>query len=98
MLVIDRGTVATLARRHHVARLCLFGSGTTDAFDPERSNADFLVEYSPHSPTPFEDYSGLKEALASTLGRPVDLVSLSSLENPHLAESAAKTMVVIYEA
>src|SRR5699024_9894229 len=93
MLVIDSDALATLARRHHVSRLSLFGSAATESFDPERSDADFLVEFSPESPSPFEDYFRLKEALEAMFGRPVDLVTSSSLENPHFAASVARTAV-----
>lgn len=98
MLSIDREALADLARRHHVVRLVAFGSMTTDTFDPARSDADFLVDFSSSSPSPFEDYFGLKESLESVLGRPVDLVSPTSLENPHFAESVARTAVEIYAA
>lgn len=98
MLSIDRDTMADLARRHHVVRLVAFGSMTTGAFDPARSDADFLVEFSSSSPSPFEDYFGLKESLESILDRPVDLISPTSLENPHFSESVARTAVEIYAA
>src|SRR5699024_403324 len=98
MLVIDREAVAELARRHHVERLSLFGSATTDAFDPEHSDADFYVEFSPGSPSPFADYFGLKTALESMFARPVDLITTSSLENPHFADSVARTAVEVYAA
>lgn len=98
MLVIDRDAVAALARRHHVERLSLFGSAATEAFDPERSDADFIVEFSPKSPSPFEDYFRFKEALEAMFGRPVDLVTTASLENPHFAASVARTAVELYAA
>ena len=98
MLVIDREAVAELSRRHHVSRLSMFGSGSTTSFDPERSDVDFLVEFASDSPSPFDDYFGLKEALESLLRRPVDLVAPQSLENPHFARSVTETMVEIYAA
>lgn len=96
MLDVDRSAIADLARRHHVVRLSLFGSGTTEEFDPDRSDADFIVEFSRSSPTPFDDYFGLKESLEALLGRPVDLVTATSLENPHFARSARATEVELY--
>jgi predicted nucleotidyltransferase len=98
MLVIDEAAVAAIARRHHVQRLVLFGSGTTDTFDAERSDADFLVEFSPTSATPFEDYFGLKEELEELLARPVDLVTSTGLENPHFARAVEASAVEIYAA
>lgn len=98
MLVIDRDAVAELARQHHVKHLSLFGSAATEDFDPGRSDADFLVEFSPESPSPFEDYFRFKEALEELFGRPVDLVTPPSLENPHFAASVARTAVEVYAA
>ena len=98
MLVIDREAIAEITRRHHVERLALFGSATTDSFDPEHSDADFLVEFSTTSPSPFDDYFALKEALEEALGRPVDLVSPTSLENPYFAETVARSAIELYAA
>ena len=98
MLVIDREAIAEIARRHHVERLALFGSATTDSFDPEHSDADFLVEFSTTSPSPLDDYFALKEALEEALGRPVDLVSPTSLENPYFAETVARSAIELYAA
>ena len=39
--------IRLLCRRYGVARLGLFGSAATDAFDPDRSDVDFLVTYPP---------------------------------------------------
>lgn len=98
MLVIDEAAIADLARSHHVRRLVLFGSAATDAFDAEHSDVDFLVEFSPTSSTPFDDYFGLKEGLEELLERPVDLVTSTSMENPHFARSVARSAVEIYAA
>ena len=98
MLVIDREAIAEIARRHHVERLALCGSATTDSFDPEHSDADFLVEFSTTSPSPFDDYFTLKKALEEALGRPVDLVSPTSLENPYFAETVARSAIELYAA
>jgi len=37
--------IRALAREYGVARLEGFGSAATDAFDPNRSDVDFIVEY-----------------------------------------------------
>jgi predicted nucleotidyltransferase len=36
--------IAALCRMYRVRRLYLFGSATTDQFDPETSDFDFLVD------------------------------------------------------
>ena len=67
--------IPVLCRRYGVTRLELFGSAATEAFDPERSDLDFLVEFDDDSYGLFDRYFGLKEALEALYGRPVDLVS-----------------------
>ena len=81
-----REELAELCRRYDVIRLEIFGSAAraTD-FDPDTSDADFLVEFDPDSTLPpFEQYFGLAEALRKTLGRPVDLVEDHEFRNPYL--------------
>lgn len=65
--------------RFHVVRLELFGSAVCrDDFDPDRSDADFLVDFDPESKT--DPYLDLKAALEAILGRKVDLVDRHALE------------------
>ena len=75
--------LAELCRRFGVRRLDLFGSAATGAFDPSRSDVDFLVEFDEDSTRLFDRYFGLKESLEALFGRPVDLVTESALENPY---------------
>ncbi|WP_116282825.1 nucleotidyltransferase family protein [Subtercola boreus] len=63
-LLLDRVAIARACRAHGVSRLRIFGSATTDRFDPERSDVDILVEFTPDSLHPFEDYFGLRNILA----------------------------------
>lgn len=74
--------LAALCRRYGVRRLDLFGSATSGAFDPARSDVDFLVDFGTDPTGLFERYFGLKESLEALYGRPVDLVTESALENP----------------
>ena len=76
--------IAAICRRYGVRRLNLFGSAArgTD-FDPDRSDADFLVEFENDNGTasPLQRYLGLERDLAQLLERPVDLVERHALEN-----------------
>jgi predicted nucleotidyltransferase len=76
----------------------MFGSATTDRFDPERSDVDFLVEFTPGAADPFDDYFGLKEDLELLLGRSVDLVMEKAVRNPYFAASAASSAQDVYAA
>lgn len=95
---LDLETIAVVCRRFHVARLSVFGSATTEKFDPAKSDVDFLVEFEDGADDLLGSYFGLKEELERLLGRPVDLVMPKSLENPYFAESVERTRRDLYAA
>jgi predicted nucleotidyltransferase len=74
--------IRALCRDFGVARLEVLGSVCTDAFDLERSDIDFLIDY----PEGYEfgpwlgRHFDLKVRLESLLGRPVDLVMTGAQE------------------
>jgi len=100
-LIADHlAAIRALAREYGVARLEVFGSATTDAFDPARSDIDFIVDYPPgyefglwHT-----RYFELKERLEDLLGRPVDLVMADAPRNPHFIRSMNETRRLLYPA
>lgn len=94
----NRETSAALCRRFGVRRLELFGSATTNAFDPQRSDLDLLVEFDDDTRLLFDRYFGLKEALESLYGRCVDLVTVGPLKNPYFVEAVNKTRQLLYAA
>jgi uncharacterized protein len=78
-----REEVATLCRQTGARRLDVFGSAVRDDFDPAASDIDFLVDFDDLPPQEFAQvYFTLKESLERLLGRPVDLVTTSSVDNP----------------
>ncbi len=97
-LELDKGTIAAVCRRFGVRRLSVFGSAATDAFDPERSDVDFLVEFDPDTADRFDSYFGLKEELERLVARPVDLVMAKSLDNPYFAASVERSRRDLYAA
>jgi predicted nucleotidyltransferase len=90
--------IPALCRRFGVARLELFGSATSDAFDPQQSDLDFLVEFDANSSKLFDRYFGLKESLEGLYGRKVDLVTAGSLRNPYFIGAVNKTRQLVYAA
>jgi predicted nucleotidyltransferase len=92
--------IRALAREYGVARLELFGSATTDAFDPERSDIDFLIEYAPETDLGpwMRHYFQLKERLEALLDRPVDLVMAGAVENPYVIQAVNETRQLLYAA
>ncbi len=94
-----RDDVVELCRRFGVRRLDLFGSAAGDDFDPASSDIDFLVELDPPAGTTrFDAFFGLKEGLEALLGRPVDLVDPSALDNPYFAAMVQQTRQELYAA
>ena len=80
--IADRKSeLAELCRRFGVARLEVFGSAARAAdFLPDKSDADFLVTFSPGMRNEFAAFADLKEALQNLLGRSVDLVEREAIE------------------
>lgn len=91
--------IAQLCRDHHVERLDLFGSATTEDFDPERSDADFLVEFKRDDVgRQFRTYFALKFALEALLGRNVDLVEPVGVRNKYYWEGINATREPFFNA
>ncbi len=92
-------SVKRLCERFRVRRLDVFGSAMGERFDAERSDLDFLVEFSPMMPGEHADvFFGLQEALEDLFDRPVDLLERTPIRNPYLLESIDRTKVVLYAA
>ena len=92
--------IHALCRDYGVTRLEVFGSVCTPAFDPGRSDIDFLVTYPPNYD--FGPWLGrlqdLEADMARLLGRDVDLVMVSALDNTWFRREADKTRQVIFDA
>lgn len=92
--------IRALCREFGVSRLELSGSAAIDAFDPDRSDVDFIVHYpdgydvGPWARRHFE----LQERLSAGLGRPVDLVMASAMRKPRFIEAADLTRQDVYAA
>lgn len=90
--------IAEICRQHDVVRLEVFGSAArgTD-FDPEASDADFLVEFSRRGgPASLDQYFDFRDALRHTLKRPVDLVETGTIRNPYLREAIDRSRELVY--
>ncbi len=86
-----------LCRRFGVVRLDIFGSAATGAFDPERSDVDFIVDFDdPAAKDIFMRYFGLKESLESVFERPVDLVMAGAMRNRFFIEAANRSRRTVY--
>ncbi|MDX2283347.1 MAG: nucleotidyltransferase domain-containing protein, partial [Bacteroidia bacterium] len=88
-----------LCREHRLSRLWLFGSALRADFGPD-SDVDLLYEMEagldPEQTGTL--FWSLLRSLETLLGRPVDLLRRSSLQNPYLLAEIEETEVLIYDA
>jgi|GEM_PF-849224 len=74
--------IAHIAARRRLRRLGVFGSATSDRFDPSTSDIDFVAEFEPMDAEEHaEAYFGLADDLARLFCRWIDLVELSEVRN-----------------
>ena len=95
----NRGEIAAICQRYRVQRLEVFGSAArgTD-FDPESSDADFLVAFQPPVlPDLCKRYDGMTRDLQALLGREVDLIRLGTIDNKYLQRAIDRSREVVYD-
>jgi predicted nucleotidyltransferase len=94
-----RPEVATLCGRLGVQSLEVFGSAADGAFDPARSDIDFLVTFSAEDRRNlFHRYFELQESLEKLFDRKVDLVSTAALSNPYFIAAVNQSRQPVYAA
>jgi uncharacterized protein len=92
-----RRELECICQRRRVKRIELFGSATDPAFDPERSDLDFLISFYELGEGEYADaYFGLLEDLESLFQRPVDLVVDSAFANPYFRHTVDSTRMLVY--
>lgn len=88
--------IAEFCRRHHIRRLCLFGSVLRDDFGPD-SDVDLLVEFEPGRHPGWEIIDIADEFSGLAGGRKVDMVNPKYL-NHRLKDRVLQSAVVQYES
>ena len=92
-----RSELIALCRRSGARRLDVFGSAARGDFDPATSDLDFLVTFDDLPPSQYADaFFELKESLEALFGRPVDLLTDASLENPYFRERVYRERKPVY--
>ena len=95
-LSIDREAVSAFCRRHHIARLALFGSVLRDDFAAD-SDVDVLVEFLPGH-TPGLRFVTIEREFSELLhGRRVDMVTPKFL-NPRIRDEVLSAAEPLYVA
>ena len=95
-LSIDRQAVSAFCRRHHIARLALFGSVLREDFGSE-SDVDVLVEFQAGH-VPGLSFVGIEREFSELLhGRRVDMVTPKFL-NSRIREQVLNSAEPLYVA
>jgi len=100
-LIIEnkREKLIQLCEKYRVVELDLFGSATTDDFDEEKSDIDFLVEFENSvAQDRFDNFFNFLEELKKLFNRSIDLVEIGGLRNPYFIEMVNQTKRRIYAA
>lgn len=91
--------ISAICERYRIRRLEVFGSAArADDFDPEHSDADFLVEFAPDVQPGLNTLFGAKADLEALLGRDVDLVEPGAVRNPYILASINRNREAVYAA
>lgn len=92
-----RSGIAAICQRHGIRRLEVFGSAArADDFNPDSSDADFLVEFAPGAHPDLNSFFGAKSDLEQLLGRGVDLVELGAVRNPYVLANINRSREAVY--
>ena len=100
VLDTNRDEIAALCKQFAVKRLRVFGSAVTEEWSEDRSDFDFLVDYTVEAKSlpPLDRLVGLKLALEALLGRKVDVVNVAQLRNARFHEFVVRQAVEFYAA
>lgn len=99
-VAIHLNEICAAAERYGIAKLEIFGSAMTSAFDPDRSDVDFIVHYPPgYDYGPFGKHLfDLEDEITQILGREAQLIMTSALKKESFRESANLTRTVVYDS
>lgn len=90
--------IGDLCRQYGIRKLEVFGSAATGAFDPVRSDIDFLVDLGEYAPGTAVRYLDLIAELEDLLGYPVQMVTQPSIRSPYFREAVDAQRMTVYEA
>ncbi len=91
--------IADACRRHHVARLDVFGSVLRSDYRPGESDIDLLVEFQPlDAASLYKAYFALLNELRIGLASRVDLVMADAVRNPYVKQTIEASRQQIYAA
>lgn len=93
-----RDAIATLCRRHRIARLEVFGSAARGSDFQPHSDADLLVAFEPGHRVGLAEWDAARRDFEALLGRPVDLVQVGAVSNPFVLRQIDRERELLYAA
>ena len=78
MIEFPKEKIGAFCRKHHIAKLSVFGSALTEDFGPD-SDVDFLVEFAPGHVPGLIRLAGMERELSGLIGRKADLRTAGDL-------------------
>lgn len=99
LITAKRSAIANICRRHQVAQLNVVGSAARGVdFDPERSDAGFLVKFAPGAQADICGWFSIQTELERLLGGGVDLVEYPAVSNPYVRADSERTRELVNAA
>jgi predicted nucleotidyltransferase len=93
-----RKEIAALCERYGVRKLDVFGSAATGTFNAERSDLDFIVDFSDYGPGIAGRFVDFADALEALFGRRVDVITEPTKRNPYFWVSVNERRETVYES
>jgi predicted nucleotidyltransferase len=90
--------INAICEAHHVSRLFVFGSVTTDHFN-ETSDVDLAVQFTKDIDPflYFSNYMHLKTKMGKVFERNIDLVEYDSIKNPVFRRIVDRDKLLVYD-
>lgn len=93
----NKEAIAELCRSHGVYKLDLFGSAATGAFQSEKSDIDFVVNFWDRSGRYADRFLDLAESLEGLFDRKVDLITEASVKSPLFKQMVDSQRETVFE-
>jgi predicted nucleotidyltransferase len=91
---LAKDQIASYCKRHHIAKLAVFGSALRDDFTPQ-SDVDFLVVFEKGKEPGLITLAGMEDELSEMVGRKADLRTPEDL-SPRFRDKVAASAEVQY--